>query len=535
MSWLRRSVTPLLIILAVFLLQWLLLFSLKGPTWDAVGYYIFARSAVFDGDLHFGNDFLLSYPTAGEHFASKGFDQITTTTGRVENIFAVGAPILWMPWMALLRLAATLGLLPGVDSQLTTGYEPFFAGNVALLSALIGLLAFLISYHLAEVVIGRWTALAATVTIMFTTPLLYYQYREPLYSHTASALAIALCVFVWWRQVQEERFDALQGLGLGALIGFAGLVRYQNLAYMALPAMSAVYWWISLPAEPRKSSWRGTALYLLSVGAGAIMVFAIQMSVWRVLFGTFFTIPFVEGTDLVDWRALFLDEILFSSFRGILPWMPVFFLSVVGLVALGRRKPQFAWPLLFMLLLAVYINGSTRDWFGGGGYGPRRLTSELIILVAGYAAFLKLIPNRIRGWFALLLGAILAMHQWLLLRYGLAESLGGRIISFVPDFTWEDEPLPLFFGKLARFVPESLQNPLEFFVFSGSPLDQIMRQQTWPGIHLSVLLQSSLFLVLVFGLLAAIRSTSDRKIVYAITSIVVLLVIVAQVWILNWA
>lgn len=503
MSWRQRSITPFLILLAVFLLQWLLLFSLNGPTWDAVSYYVYARSAVFDSDLDFANDYQLSYPTAGEHFASKELDQIVTATGRVQNIFAVGASLLWIPWLALLRLAALLNLAPGVDVQVMTGYETFFVGNISMLSALFGFLAYAISYRLAETVTGRWIALAATITLMFATPLLYYQYREPMYSHTASALVVALCILVWWQYFQEEQFGFWQGLGLGALIGLAGLVRWQNLAYLALPVVSMVMWWLSLPRDRRHGTWLGVLVYLLLVAIGALAVFAVQMFVWRILYGSFITIP--QGAGFIDWRAPFLNPLLFSTFRGFLPWMPVFFLSVIGMLALCRHRPRFAWPLLIMLILTVYINGSTRDWFAGAGYGPRRMTSELVLLAIGYAGFLQLLPRRIRSWLTVLLGILLGVHQWLLLRYGLAEGLGGRVLSMMPTFQWEDESLSAFGADLLRLSNEALQEPLQTLVFADTPLDAMLRQQVLPWTHLSVLMLSGLFVILILGVVKLVK------------------------------
>ena len=410
--------SPLFILLALFLLQWLLLLSIREPTWDAVSYYVYARSAVFDGDLQFDNDYQLSYPTAGEHFASKELDQVETATGRVANLFAIGASLLWLPWLSLLRMAAPFIFGNGIG---LSGYERYFVSNLATLSALFGFLAILLSYRVAQGALNRRLALAAAVTLMFVTPLLYYQFREPMYSHTASALAVSLCVYVWWRG-HDQSGTVWRALGLGALIGLAGLVRWQNLAYLLLPFVSTLILWLRKSDWRKRQAWQPHLLYLLLAGVAALAVFSLQMAVWKVLYGSFITIP--QGDSFIEWRATFLIPLLFSSFRGLLPWMPVFFLAVTGLLVLSKRNPQLGVPLLLMLLLAVYINGSTRDWFAGGGFGPRRLTSELVLLVVGYAAFLQLLPRRIRSWGALLLGIGLVLHQWILLRYGLQESIG---------------------------------------------------------------------------------------------------------------
>jgi hypothetical protein len=486
--------SPLLILLALFLLQWFLLFSIREPTWDAVSYYVYARSALFDQDLQFDNDYRLSYPTAGEHFASKQLDQVATSTGRIANLFAIGTPILWLPWLAVLRMVGAFISLPLLGGGSFSGYERFFVSNIATLSALLGFLAYLASYRVAQAATTRFLALASSVTLMFVTPLLYYQFREPMYSHTASALTVALCVAVWWKQ-HEEIGTAWQALALGALIGLAGLVRWQSITYLFLPLASIVLLWIKQPASYRRQALKPVVVYLLLVGVAALAVFSLQLSVWKVLYGSFITIP--QGNTFIDWRPLFLTPLLFSSFRGLLPWMPVFFLAVIGLFALSRKRPLLGLPLLIMTLLAVYINGSIRDWFAGGGYGPRRFTSELALLLVGYAAFLQLIPHRFRSWGAVLLGVGLALHQWLLLRFGLVEALGGRVMSMAPTFHWEDVPLIQFAGDILVLVPRIWQQPLDFLVLPSSPLDFFLRQQTVPVQHMAALLSSTFFLLLV--------------------------------------
>ena len=519
--------SPLLILLALFLLQWLFLQSIREPTWDAVSYYIYARSVVFDRDLQFENDYQLSYPTAGEHFAYKALDQVKTETGRVANLFAVGTALLWLPWLTVLRVAA-LFLFP-VEVGLT-GYERFFVSNLAALSALFGFLAILLSYCVAQGAINRRLALVSAATLMFATPMLYYQFREPMYSHTASALAVSLCVFVWWRR-HDTKVTAWHALGLGALIGLAGLVRWQNLAYLLLPFMSSLMLWVKEPERRSRQVWGPALQNLLLSGVAALAVFTLQMAMWRVLYGSFITIP--QGNTFIDWRASFLIPLLFSSFRGLLPWMPVFFLALIGLLALSKRKPLLGLPLLLMLLLAIYINGSTRDWFAGGGYGPRRLTSELVIFVVGYAAFLKLLPRRIRSWAAVLLGIGLALHQWILLRYALEERLGGQVMSMAPTFNWEDIPLTQFIVDLLSLAVRAGQQPIDFLILPDSPISIILNSQAWPVQHVGTLLATFLFLLLVVGgtILWARRTKTKNQLVWALLLVVLFLGLV-ELWIL---
>jgi hypothetical protein len=332
----------------------------------------------------------------------------------------------------------------------------------------------------------------AAVTLLFSTPLVYYLYREPLYSHGASAFVTGLCVYAWWRW--RERMTAGPALLIGGLIGLAGLVRWQHVVYLALPIGSAVEWWLNQRKRKElfltdgkdhgRKNWEFIR-YLVLVGVAAGVVFLIQLAQWRLFYGTWLTVP--QGGAYVDWRAPFWRPVLFSTYRGLLTWMPVVMPAVGGLAWLARRKPGLAIPMLLVLLLETYVNSSTRDWFGGGGFGPRRYTSELTILVVGYAAFLQALPRPGRGVVALLLGLGLGLHQWLLLRYGLVERIGGRNLSMYPTYEWVEGSLAEFGGALAAHLPD-LRAPLDVFVLPGSPLDVVLRLGQWPAVHLAALL-----------------------------------------------
>ncbi len=479
-----------LILIGVFFLQWLFLFSIRGPAWDAVFYYVYGRSMVFDGDLQFTNDYRLSYPTSGEHFQSKQFDRIETKTGRASNIFAIGSSLLWLPWIGLLRVISTLSS----PQQIQTGFERFFIGNIAFLASVFSLIAVGLGYMITRKFTSSTIALIAAITLSFTTPLLYYQFREPMYAHATSALSVALSVYVWSKQY--DRVGTIyQGLGLGALIGLAGLVRWQNMALLIIPLSSTlISLWQSVSNQKEKPHLRPALFFLLSIIGASLAVFSLQMSVWKVLFDSFLTIP--QGGSFLNWRAPFLVPFLFSSFRGLLPWMPIFFFAFVGLMILSKRDPRFGIPLLLTILFFVYLNSSTLDWFAGGSYGPRRLSDYIMIFVLGYGVFLQWIPDRLRYWIVGLIAFVLVLHQWILLRYGIAERLGGRVLSMEPQFLWQDVPLQNFVADLLKFVPELWNQPIDFLVFPGSPLDTIVRQQVWPSQHFTVLLLTSFFVLL---------------------------------------
>lgn len=517
-----------------FLVQWCLLFRLVTPAWDAEFYYAYARSVVFDHDLHLQNDLLLSYPTTAADFAAKELHGVHTETGRMDTLFAVGSAVVWIPLLAVLKAVASVAGAVGIGPEVLTGYEWYFTGSISALSALSGLLAFWVLHRVARAENNKTSGLVATVTLMFATPLLYYQFLEPLYSHATSALVAGMCVYVWWRQHHSIPATA-QSITLGGLIGLAVLIRWQNAIYVALPLVSTVWWWLELPAARKRAQWKQPVSHLLLAGCAALFVCSIQLATWKVFYGRWITIP--QGGSFMDWTAPFLLPTLFSSYRGLLPWMPVALFSLIGLLLLCRRRPRFAVPLLVVLLLGLYVNASTRDWFGGGGFGPRRFTSELVILGVGYAAFLSALPGLVRVASVGALGLALALHQWILLRHGLEQHIGGRNLSMAPDFRWTDVSYAAFGQQILAHVRDIVHHPLDFLVFSGSPLNELLGMRTWPIRQGLALLTAATFVVLCLqiGKRAAgfvrLRSGVGRTSLILVAS----LVLAIDLWLLVWA
>ncbi len=523
---LGRVVRPEVVLLLVFLGQWLLLFRQATPAWDAAFYYAYARSVVFDHDLNIENDLILSYPTTSADFAAKRLDQVRTETGHVASPFAVGSSLLWLPWLWVLRAAAHVS---GGGSGSLTGYEWGLVGSVALLSALFGYGAFCVAVRLAASQTSKRAAIISAVTLMFTTPLLYYQYREPLYAHATSALVTGLVVLAWWRGQSGTR-GPLQGVGLGGLIGLAALVRWQHMTYLALPVISTAWWWLDRPPGERRVRWRQGLGYLALVLIGALGLFSIQLAVWRLYYGSWIVVP--QGSTFVDWKAPFLTPLLFSTYRGLFTWMPITLLAVMGLLALGRRQPRLALPLVAILLLETYVNGSTRDWFGGGGFGPRRFTGELVILVVGYAGLLQVLPKKASGWISAAVGLALTWHQWILLRFALIEGIGGRNLSMHPDFHWTEVRLATFIQQVAGHLPDLFRRPIDFLVLPGSPLDSLLNR-AWPH-QQAIVLVGTLAAALV-GMRAA-RWLTRRRVYWGwAAGGAAVLVVMIDVWVLLWA
>jgi hypothetical protein len=514
-------------------LQYLVAFQPDALAWDGVFYYSYARSAVLDGDLEFANDISLSYRvTPGMDFVSMDFHEVKTATGRTANPFAPGTGILWLPTYVAVAAATRVA-----GAGALTGYEIALRWTTAAVSAGYGLGAILVAWRLAKRATGRWAAGLASATLMFSTPMLYYQFREPFYSHCASAMMVGLFVVSWWQAAEAAHRAPISGLLLGVIGGTAAIVRTQNAVYLVLPLLTGLMRAAGAARRSDVRALRATLAWLAYVGAAAIAVLSVQLAVWRVLYGRWLALP--QGPTFMDWRAPWVLPLLLSSYKGLLPWMPVVVPGTLGLLLLARRRPHVAVPLLIALCLQVYVNACVNDWFGGGGYGPRRFTGTVTILLVGYAALVGFRRETGYRLGMVAVSAALATHQWLLICRGFVDEIGGRFIRMSAPPLWEETGLRVFAGRLLGYVPEVARDPGAHLVLPGSPI-ALAGYSPRAAAGQALLLGAILAAVIGVGALVVrcrhdAGSMGDRRVAIALPAAVLAAVILGDAWILLCA
>jgi hypothetical protein len=397
---------------------------------DAVQYYVYARSLVFDRDLDFENDLegLYSLDFSVEPPAP-GFtwDFGRTPTGRVRNYMAIGTPLTWMP----LYLAVAGGVAAwnaggghypmdgyGLAFQLVPSVSGIAAGGLALW------FTFLLCREFAR---GR-DALLGTLAAGAGTSFVYYMLVAPSYSHAVSACVASGFVLFWWK----TRDDAgpWRYVGLGAIGGLLSIVRWQDALVMAVVAFDVV-------AQARLvGGWKQRLRFgAVSTGLAAaawLVSFTPQLLAWRALYGQPFTIP--QGGDFMRWWDPALASVLASPFRGWFSWTPIAAAGLLAVPSMWRRSKRLALTAAYFIGVSIYVNAAVADWWAGEAFGARRFLSCFPVVALGVtllATGTGRRPRATRALFLLLVGANLL----LLLHYE-TFMLGYRSLAAYPDNWW---------------------------------------------------------------------------------------------------
>lgn len=340
---------------------------------DATHHFVQLRSLIYDGDLHFRNEYVRLYGLTEYVPGTEWIYTDLTPTGYLRNYMPLGPALLWAPLYALVsaaQLAASwVGLAPPPDGfewilQLTPGISGIVAATIAAL----------VTWRALR---RRFGDPAATLAVMATwlgTHVVYYTLVSPAYSHAASMFTSALFFAAW--MTARDRLSLARFAIWGALAGLCALMRWQDAIFLMVPAIEAVRW-----RQPLAR--RLTALAI--VGAAFVVVFSPQMMVWHVLYGQPFAIP--QGPSFMQWTSPHPFAVLFSDNHGLLTWAPMIALALVGLVTAMRREPAWRLPIAAVLLVSWYVNAAAADWWAGEAFGARRFISLFPLFALGIATW----------------------------------------------------------------------------------------------------------------------------------------------------
>ena len=361
------------IILGVFALIFGLLLSLDlyRPMFqrvhanDPVGYFVWLRSPLFDGDFQFENE----YRYLNSHIDTRltGWadpDAPRTPTGHTPNYFALGSAMLWSPFvMAVHPIAPFLG---GKQDGLSQPYHMaiFFAVTF------YGLASILLLYRLLRRMYPWTVSVVAALAAWGASPMLFYTFPDGAMSHTCSMFAMCLFVYTWLRW--RDHPSAMAWLLIGLSLGLATLTRWQNVTY-AIVLCADVAMRFS-PAAFRR---------LCAAGVGTIIGFVPQMIGWYIVYGSAITMP--QGPDFVHWTAPDFWAFFFGAPYGLFSWTPYCAVGVAGLFVARRNLRPIYIALAIGLAVQFYVNACLYE--AGWTFGMRRMDNAIPAFALGIAAF----------------------------------------------------------------------------------------------------------------------------------------------------
>jgi len=367
-----------------FLLVCLFLLSLPAVTpriysSDEIQYFAYLRSAWFDRDLSFENEYQYFYDRgiAKSDGFHETFLERTTDTGRRINFGTIGCAVLWSPFYLAGDVVARATGAP-VD-----GFSKPYVAAVAYGSAVYGFLALVLAVRCAARL--GFNGFVPALAIWLGTPLFFYMYVAPPFSHACSAFGVALFTYVWLSVRDDWSTRGLMALGAaGALMA---MVREQDLFFVAGPALDFVWRRLS-EVRGARFEVRGAIVGVVAAAITFAAVFTPQAVSYLLLNGHIG--PHSSVANKMKWWAPHAGEVLFSPEHGFFVWTPLALVALAGLLwsAWGQASQarRVSACLLLMVALQIYVGGSVESWTVAGAFGQRRFIALTTAMVIGLAA-----------------------------------------------------------------------------------------------------------------------------------------------------
>jgi hypothetical protein len=412
---------------------------------DEMQYFSWLRSVTFDHDVSFENEYRYFWDRGVSHTPDSytTFFELKNEAGRTINFAPVGSAMLWAPFYAVGHVAAVVTGAP------RDGFSPPYIKAVAYGSATYAFLAVLLSIAIARRIVGhgRDTALL----ILIGTPLIFYTYVAPVYSHACAAFAVALFLWTWLRI--RDTWTVRGVIALGAAGALMAMVREQDVFFVAGPALDFIRW--ALAHRPTGSASRprldgpvgpmGLVTRALVGGVTFLVCYLPQLIAYKSLNGHF-------GPTYLAWRKMFWTsphkwDVLINPHHGFFIWTPLALVAIAGLVLLALRGARFrahdaAWLgtlALVMVATQIYISGAVESWTVAGSFGQRRFVSLTPLLVLGLAALWHGWPDtvtrRARGIVSVLVIVCIWWNLGLMAQFG--DSRMDRQQLMLKDNAWQ--------------------------------------------------------------------------------------------------
>jgi len=374
------------------LLLFLLTLPLVNP-WvrgDGVGYYAYIRSLLVEHKLDFANDWRagnLSF-TMGRVYADGTIDPLQyTRTGRLDNHFAVGASMLWAPFLAPVHVAMVTLERFGAHVK-PDGFSRPYIIAMALATALYGFLGLYLSFRFAcHYTEERW-ALLATLGIWFASSLPVYMYFNPSWSHAHSVFIVAAFLSYWHRTRQGRTLT--QWVILGLISGLMLDVYYVNVTVLPVPLLESLEgYWCGWRAPKRDwESLRCLFAANLLYSCAMLIAFLPTLITRQIIYGHPLNFGY-ENVPRWRWASPYLGSVLFSSNHGLLLWTPIVILALAGLFLFLKRDRSLAAYFITVLLAFCYVIGGNPNWDGISSFGNRFFISLTPLFVLGLAVSLS--------------------------------------------------------------------------------------------------------------------------------------------------
>jgi len=351
-------------------------------SWDVSGYYLYLPAFLIYNDakeLKFNEAIIEKYYPA-PNVEQQAFRH---ESGNYVFKYPAGQAIQWLPFFGIAHLVALSTDFPA------DGYSAPYQFMISFGSLLI---AFLGLWFLRRILLEYFTDKVTAIAILFLvigTNYLEYASITGAMTHNNLFTIYTLLIFTTIQFYRKPTWS--KALGIGLLVGLAGLTRPTELMSALIP----VLWGIGNPLRvsiPARLALFRTHLPKLALAVLACgLVGSIQLFYWKYATGDWIVYSYQDQG--FSWLRPHLKNGLFSYRSGWLVYTPIMIFALLGFIPLYKKQNSVFWTALIFSGLFIYVAFAWDIWWYGGSLGQRTMVQCYPVLMFPFAAFIAFVNS----------------------------------------------------------------------------------------------------------------------------------------------
>lgn len=406
----KRSFLPWIALFFFLSTLFLLRYQIVGQAvyGDGIYYWAYTRSLIIDHDFDLKNEGAHTYGKVTNNSTEKQPQGTNDTDLSQNKYYPLGPSPLWIPPFFLAHLGTKTIIVAGY--QITdNGYADTYQIAVGLANVTFVVLGVYLTHKLLRKYYNKFAAAMTAALVLFSTNLLYYGSLDVLNSHPASFFLCSFFTYLFLSHREKVSYPVW--LLLGMLLGLIAVVRLQDSLFVLLPLS-----FILQEVLMRKGKKKGAVSnYLLVFFIGAFIGFFPQLLVSKIIYHTFFLIPYTFGSGQFHLGDNKLLQLFFDSQKGLVAASPVFLIGLVGIFLLQGKMKILKFPFLSVIIASFLLISVWSGWSQGESYGLRMFISLLPLIAFGIAEVITRLSTHFSKAAFVLIGLLFITHNLVLI------------------------------------------------------------------------------------------------------------------------
>jgi hypothetical protein len=306
------------------------------------------------------------------------------------NKYTIGVALMEVPFFLAAHVSAIL-----INVNKADGYSLPYQLSSLMATMFYSNLGLIFTYKSLRKFYSVKTSAITLAVIAFSTGLFFYTFAGANFSHVFSFCTIAIFLYYVYKSYETARIK--DHIVVGLLLGVIACCRVPN----AVVVLIYIFYGINSPSDfIEKTKLRKTYLQFAASFISFLSVFSLQMLYWKYAFGSFIINSYydINSLDAQGFLYLFNPQIynvLFSLWRGLFIWHPIYLFMFVGFYFFYKDKNQryHLFGMGVFLILYLWITSSWWCWWYGWSFGQRSFNDILTILALPLAALIEKVDN----------------------------------------------------------------------------------------------------------------------------------------------